>query len=145
MADEPSLSIGRLARAAGVNRETLRYYERLGLLQPDERTAAGYRLYGTRGVKRLHFIKRAQAFGFSLEEIRELLSLRPERARSCDRVMAMLDRKLDELETQLTEMRRFHRELSRYRVRCAEALEEGADCPLIVDVSRPEKAGAPGT
>jgi DNA-binding transcriptional MerR regulator len=144
MADEPSLSIGKLARAAGVNRETLRYYERLGLLPPDERTAAGYRLYGSRGAERLRFIKRAQGFGFSLEEIRELLSLRPQSAKSCDRVMAMLDRKLSELETELAEMRRFHRELSRYRVRCAEALEEGADCPLIVDVSRPEKKRAPG-
>ena len=145
MSDEPILSIGRLAKEAGVNRETLRYYERLGLLSPDERTAAGYRLYGARGAERLRFIKRAQGFGFSLEEIRELLSLRPQSARSCDRVMAMLDGKLEELARQIAEMRRFHKELSSYRFRCAEALEEGSACPLIVDVSRPEKKMAPGT
>ena len=145
MSDEPILSIGRLAKEAGVNRETLRYYERLGLLSPDERTAAGYRLYGARGAGRLRFIKRAQAFGFSLEEIRELLSLRPESARSCDRVMSMLDRKLEELSKRIEDMRRFHKELLGYRRRCAEALEDGAACPLIVDVSRPEKKRAPGT
>jgi DNA-binding transcriptional MerR regulator len=139
MADEPTLSIGRLAKEAGVHRETLRYYERIGLLAPDVRSQAGYRLYGARGAQRLRFIKRAQGFGFSLEEIRELLSLRPESARSCDRVMAMLDRKLEELSRRIAEMRRFQKELSTYRSRCAEALEDGAACPLIVDVSRAGK------
>jgi DNA-binding transcriptional MerR regulator len=144
MSDGPLLSIGRLAKEARVNRETLRYYERLGLLPPDERTRAGYRLYGARGAERLRFIKRAQAFGFSLEEIRELLSLRPESARSCDRVMAMLDRKLEELAQRIADMRRFHKELSAYRRHCAEAFEDGAACPLILAVSRPEKKKAPG-
>jgi DNA-binding transcriptional MerR regulator len=139
MSDEPILSIGRLAREAGVNRETLRYYERLGLLSPDERTSAGYRLYRARGAERLRFIKRAQGFGFSLEEIRELLSLRPRSARACSRVMAMLDRKLEELARQIAEMRRFRKELSSYRFRCAEALEDGAACPLIVEASHPGK------
>jgi len=139
MTHDESLFIGELAGKAGVNRETLRYYERRGLLKPVRRTGSGYRVYGRESTERLLFIKRAQGFGFTLEEIRELLTLRPESSRSCDRVMGMLDRKLEELRQQITEIRSFHKQLSRYRQRCAEALDEGESCPLIVEVSHPRK------
>jgi len=139
MAHDERLLIGELAQKAGVNRETLRYYERRGLLKPVRRTGSGYRVYGRESAERLLFIKRAQGFGFTLEEIRELLTLRPESSRSCDRVMGMLDRKLEELRQQIAEMQSFHKQLSRYRRRCAEALDEGEPCPLIVEVSHPRK------
>lgn len=71
-----SLTIGRLAREAGVNLETVRYYERRGLLPRPPRSASGYRLFPTEATRRLRFIRRAQELGFSLGEIRELLSLR---------------------------------------------------------------------
>ena len=70
------LTIGRLARQGGVNLETIRYYERQGLLPKPPRTAAGYRMFPRETGRRLRFIKRAQELGFSLNEIRELLSLR---------------------------------------------------------------------
>ena len=70
------LTIGRLAQLAGVNLETIRYYERQGLLSAPPRTAAGYRLFPREAARRLRFIKRAQQLGFSLSEIRELLELR---------------------------------------------------------------------
>lgn len=70
------LSAGKLARAAKVNVETLRYYERRGLLPEPPRKASGYRVYPGTAVERLHFIKGAQALGFTLEEIHELLHLR---------------------------------------------------------------------
>ena len=71
-----ALTIGRLARLGGVNLETIRYYEREGLLQKPPRTPAGYRLFPRETARRLRFIKRAQELGFSLGEIRELLALR---------------------------------------------------------------------
>lgn len=71
-----SLTIGRLAREAGVNLETVRYYERRGLLPRLPRSASGYRLFLAEAARRLRFIRRAQELGFLLAEIRELLSLR---------------------------------------------------------------------
>ncbi len=140
MQDEERFLIGELAEQAGVNRETLRYYERRGLLQPARRTAAGYRIYNRESVDRLRFIKRAQGFGFSLEEIRDLLAMKPENPQSCNRVMHMLDEKIDDLAERIREMQRFHRQLARYRKRCGQALAEGEACPVIVEVSRSRKS-----
>lgn len=137
MGTERALFMGELARQAGVNRETLRYYERRGLLKPRRRTPSGYRLYDADDAERLRFIKTAQSFGFSLEEIGELLALRPESPRSCNRVLAMLDQKLEQLGRHIAEMQRFYDELSRYRRRCRTALAAGESCPLILDVARP--------
>jgi hypothetical protein len=74
-----SLTIGRLAKQVGVNLETVRYYERQSLLPRPPRSASGYRLFPTGAARRLRFIRRAQELGFSLKEIRELLSLRVSR------------------------------------------------------------------
>ena len=139
MQDDERFLIGELVEQAGVNRETLRYYERRGLLKPARRTASGYRVYDRESAARLLFIKRAQGFGFSLEEIRDLLAMKPENPQSCNRVMNMLDEKIDELAERIREMRRFHRQLARYRKHCGEALVEGESCPVILEVSRPGK------
>ena len=76
MHTEGRLTISRLARLGGVNLETVRYYEREGLIPKPPRTRAGYRVFPQDSVRRLRFIKRAQELGFSLTEIQELLSLR---------------------------------------------------------------------
>ena len=128
--------IGELAARAGVNRETLRYYERRGLLKPARRTAGGYRIYDEESAARLLFIKRAQGFGFSLEEIRDLLGMKPENPRSCNRVMKMLDNKLEEIGVQIQKMEHFHQQLTGYRKQCDEALAEGECCPVIVSVAQ---------
>jgi len=135
MQDENQLFIGELAERVGVNRETLRYYERRGLLEPAGRTASGYRIYDDRSEARLLFIKRAQTFGFSLEEIRDLLQMEPDNPGSCHRVMAMLDGKLEELSRKIDEMRRFHEQLQGYRKQCDVALADGECCPVILSVS----------
>jgi MerR family transcriptional regulator, copper efflux regulator len=70
------ITIGRVARAAGVTVQTIRYYERLRLLRPVTRRPSGYRLYGKDEILRLQFIKNAQALGFTLREVTELLNLR---------------------------------------------------------------------
>lgn len=140
MQDEQRFLIGELAERAGVNRETLRYYERRGLLKPARRTASGYRVYDRESAARLLFIKRAQAFGFSLEEIRDLLGMKPENPRSCNRVMNMLDGKIEESTERIREMQRFRRQLTRYRKQCREALAEGESCPVILEISHPHES-----
>jgi DNA-binding transcriptional MerR regulator len=80
------LTIGKLASAAGVNTQTIRYYERSGLFPVPARTPGGYRQFGPDELRRLRFIRRAQGLGFSLTEIRELLGLRVHDPRSCGAV-----------------------------------------------------------
>src|SRR5260370_17039131 len=80
------LTIGQLAEQAHVNRETVRYYERRRLLQRPSRSIAGYRVFSDDALRRLRFIRHAKMLGFSLEEIKELLSLRVRSIDTCDRV-----------------------------------------------------------
>ncbi len=99
----PSLSIGQLARRAGVAIDTVRYYERNQLLTPAGRLESGYRRYGETEVKRLRFIRRAKALGFTLADIRELLSLSEQRSvpkikRAAEAKLADVERRIEELE-----------------------------------------------
>lgn len=136
------LLIGELARRAGVRRETLRYYERRGLLKPARRTSSGYRLYGRDSEERLRFIRRAQSFGFTLDEISVLLGLRVDSPRSCRRVAQILQAKLEDIARKLEELTHFQQQLTHYREECLRALDRGdVNCPVIEDVSqrgRPE-------
>mgnify|MGYP003551110020 FL=1 len=98
-----NLGIGQLAKRAGVAIDTVRYYERNDLLSPAGRLASGYRRYGEAELKRLRFIRRAKALGFTLEDIRGLLSLSDERSvarikQAAEAKLADIDRRIDELE-----------------------------------------------
>jgi Zn(II)-responsive transcriptional regulator len=98
-----TLSIGELAGRAGVAIDTVRYYERNGLLAPAARLASGYRRYGEAEVKRLLFIRRAKALGFTLPEVRELLALSSKRSvasikRAAEAKLADIDRRIAELQ-----------------------------------------------
>jgi MerR family transcriptional regulator, copper efflux regulator len=98
-----NLGIGQLAKRAGVAIDTVRYYERNALLSPAGRLASGYRRYGAAELKRLRFIRRAKALGFTLEDIRGLLSLSDERSvakvkKAAEAKLADVDRRIDELE-----------------------------------------------
>src|SRR5215472_1551214 len=88
------ITIGQLAKQARVNRETVRYYERRRLLQRPSRSLGGYRVFSDDAVKRLRFIRHAKMLGFSLEEIRELLSLRIDSVVTCDRVRERTQNKI---------------------------------------------------
>ena len=102
------MRIGKVSREAGVNVQTLRYYERRGLLPKTERLASGYREYDPATVARVRFIKNAQELGFTLNEIGELLALRTNRSQSQREVRALATRKIEEMERrirQLTQMR----------------------------------------
>lgn len=103
--------IGNVAGLAGVSVQTVRYYERLGLLPAAQRTESGYRVYSPQTVERLQFIRQAQAAGFRLDEIREILRLKYAGQSPCDCVRGLLERKLKEVERQMAELVRFRQEL----------------------------------
>lgn len=108
---EPHFTIGELARAAGVPTSTVRYYERVGLLEPVGRTVGNYRFYGEAAVERLQFIRAAQATGFSLDDITSLLPLRGGIASSCQRVQGLIRERLGELRKRMDDLRRVERVL----------------------------------
>jgi DNA-binding transcriptional MerR regulator len=123
------LTIGRLARAAEVGIDTVRFYERAGLLPPAPRTASGYRLYGPADVERLRFIRRAKELGFSLEEIAELLRLSEGRGSRAG-VKALAEKRLHDLDRKIRELTVFRTTLARYAKECSgSGPVEG--CPII--------------
>ena len=124
------MTIGELALAAGGPAATVRYYERRGLLAPAPRTQAGYRVYDADGVRRLRFIKHAQALGFSLEEVQELLALRVTEPASCARVEATTQHKLRHVRERIRELRRMERVLESL-LRSCEARQATDDCPVL--------------
>ena len=125
-----SLTIGKLASAAGVNAQTIRYYERSGLVRAPKRTSAGYRQFGADELRRLLFIRRAQDVGFTLAEIRELLALRIHDPRSCAAVSRRVEAKITATEEKIRELQKLLKSLSRLRASCA-ARKRTDDCPVL--------------
>jgi len=105
------MNIGQLARAADTNAETIRYYERIGLLPPPPRTAGNYRDYATVHVSRLTFTRRARDLGFSIEQVRTLLVLAGQKEQSCEAVDAIARDHLAEVKRKLAELAALRREL----------------------------------
>ena len=106
MSERPLL-IGQLAKLAGVKPDTVRFYERSGLLPKPARTASEYRLYDEATVNQLRFIKKAQSLGFSLDEVRRIIRLRGQGSRTCHSVLAIAEATLDETEIKLRELQKF--------------------------------------
>jgi DNA-binding transcriptional MerR regulator len=106
------LKIGEVARRAGIGVETLRFYERSGLLDRPARTEGGYRLYDAAALKTLEFIKRAQALGFTLEEIKRIISESRAGQRPCAEVRETVRRRLAELDEQMAQIRRYRNALA---------------------------------
>lgn len=122
------LSIGRLADEAGVNVETIRYYQRRRLLAEPDKPPNGHRRYPVDLVKRVRFIKRAQALGFTLDEIAGLLQL--DEPNSCARTLALAARKLDIIERKLADLSAMRRALSTLMRQC-ETARGRVTCPII--------------
>jgi DNA-binding transcriptional MerR regulator len=101
------MRIGDLAKLAGVKTDTIRYYEKRGLLPKANRAASGYRSYDERSLKQLRFIKQAQSLGFSLDEIRRILNLRGSGGETCRCVINIAEATLAETETRLAELQAF--------------------------------------
>ena len=125
-----SLTIGQLAKTAGVNIQTVRYYERLKLLTPTARKPSGYRLFGTTESHRLCFIKNAQALGFTLREIRELLNLRVRSTASCGDVQRKAAIKLAQVEAKAKDLQALARAL-RNLIRSCQAGQSPDGCPIL--------------
>ncbi len=123
------IAIGGLSKHTGTNVETIRYYERVGLLPAPARSAGGYRLYGTGHLKRLTFIRRARTLGFSIGEIRTLLRLADERKRPCAEVRVVAEAHLEDVRSKIADLRRMERVLRATVARCAASGR--SDCPVI--------------
>lgn len=123
-----TLGIGALARQAGVRIDTVRYYERSGLLLPRSRLPSGYRRYGTTELARLRFIRRAQSLGFSLKEIRDLLALW--KGRDVARVKRAAQTKLAGVDARIAALQRMRDGLATLIAACP-GHGEPADCPIL--------------
>jgi Cu(I)-responsive transcriptional regulator len=118
MIAEPALTIGEVARATGTQAETIRYYERIGLLPAPLRTAARYRIYDRSDVSRLAFVKRSRDLGFTIEEVRVLLALAQDADRDCKEVDAIARRHLTDVEGRIGDLQRLAKELRRLIGQC---------------------------
>lgn len=128
------LTIGRLSATAAVNLETVRYYEKIGLLPAPPRTEGGHRLYGEMHVKRLTFVRRARELGFTLEEIRALLHLSDERQPSCTKARAVATKHLSDVRAKISDLKRMERVLTETVARCADGTRP--ECPLLETLFR---------
>jgi len=135
-------AIGSLAQRTGANVETIRYYERVGLLPAPARSAGGYRLYGIAHVKRLMFIRRARALGFSIDEVRTLLKLADERKRPCAEVRVVAEGHLEDVRTKIADLKAMERVLKDTVSRCAKGT--GSHCPVIEALYREAPSSGPG-
>ena len=132
--DQPSLAVGAFAAAAGVNVETIRFYQRKGLLPEPTRPYGQIRRYGDGDVARVKFVKSAQRLGFSLEQIASLLRL--EDGTHCDEARLMAEEKLDDVRAKLGDLRRIESTLRRLVADCC-AAEGTVTCPLIAALNSP--------
>ncbi len=129
-----TMTIGRLADLGEVNIDTIRYYEREQLLLPPTRSASGYRQYGQADLKRLQFIRRAKALGFSLQEIRDLLSLTSARVSDMHGVKRKAEERLEAVEHKISELQRVKRGLKKLIAACP-GQGELSHCPIVAALS----------
>jgi len=126
--DPTKITIGKAAAAAGVNVETIRFYQRRGLLLEPPKVLGGFRYYDEATIARVRFIKRAQALGFSLEEVLGLLAL--EQSNACHETHDVAVRKLQLVEERITDLRRIRTTLKKLVQQC-EAGSAAVSCPII--------------
>lgn len=131
------LTIGDVAARAGVNIQTLRYYERRGILPRARRSAAGYRLYPPDTVRLIRFIKRAQELGFTLEEIEELITLRSNSSRKRDQARALAAKKMRDIDEKLARLQAMRSALYTLQEDC-ECGRETLVCPILEALEHPD-------
>ena len=125
------LTIGSVAQQAGVNIETLRYYERKGIVPKPPRTSSNYRLYSEETVRRVRFVKRAQELGFSLREIKELLALRATRGAKCRDVGRQALQKIEEIDEKIQTLEAMKDVLRKLVKECASTRAPASDCAIL--------------
>ncbi len=120
---------GVLAEKTGCNLETVRYYEKAGLLRKPARTQKGYRLYGAEDVKRLHFIRRCRELGFSISEIRGMLDIVDKRTYTCADISAMTEAHIRDVKGKISDLRKILKTLQSMAEQCQSG--KGQDCPIL--------------
>lgn len=125
------LNIGKLAKSCGVKTDTVRYYERLGLLAPIERSESGYRKYGQESVKRLNFVRRAQGLGFTLGEIKELLELSEQPEVDCGDIRKRAGQKMEEIEEKIQDLKRMKKSLAALSEYCPGKGKPLSECGIL--------------
>jgi MerR family copper efflux transcriptional regulator len=138
----PPLRIGQLARLAKVSVQTLRFYERKGLLPKPPRGASGYREYAADAIGMVKFIKRAQELGFSLREIKELLALRKVPRATCGDVVVVAQRKIEEMEQKISDLRAMQTALSQLLADC-KGQAPITQCPIIEALAGASESDSP--
>jgi MerR family mercuric resistance operon transcriptional regulator len=133
----PDYTIGQLAQSAGVNVETVRYYQRVGLIREPVRPQGGFRRYPQEAVERIRFIKRAQRLGFSLQDIAELLELGEAH---CADVREKAQAKRAQIDAQIRDLAAMREALDRLIARCR-AGQRDARCPIIESLTDPAHRG----
>jgi len=131
-------TIGKLANAVDVNIQTVRYYERLKLLRPSARRPSGYRIYGEHEEQQLRFIKNAQALGFTLQEIAELLKLRVTSTARCGDVERRAQAKLTQVEAKVRDLQALARTL-RSLIRDCRAGQPTDRCPILQSLEKTDQ------
>lgn len=133
------LTIGQVAKGAGIGVETVRFYEREGLLEEPERRPSGYRQFNERIVVRLRFIRRAKELGFTLKEIKELLSLKLDPSTTCADVKGRAEVKIADIEARIDSLKRMKRALVKLTRACS-GRGETSDCPILDVLDGEEEA-----
>ena len=133
--------IGQAALETGLSIDTIRFYEKQGLLKRSPRTEGGFRLFRSDDIQALKFIRRAQELGFSLSEIRELLILRAEHVPACSHVKELLDQKLAAVQQKISELQSLERSLKVAQRKCKQGLDTAMPgheehCPVLEEISQ---------
>ena len=137
----PMLKIGDVARQAELSIDAVRFYEREGLLGRVKRSSAGQRQYDDETVRRLAFVRRATALGFSLAEVKSLLTLRVSARMPCDRVRERALTKLADIDRRIAELQQMRGALARLAAGCEDGAAAGT-CPFLDELSRPLDVGS---
>ena len=134
-----ALHIGSAAKQTGLSIDTIRFYQKSGLLKPPARTAGGYRVFSEAEIAELQFIARAQDLGFSLAEFKELLSLRNQKGRACPEVRGLIHCKLQNVRQKIVALKQLESELARGLRSCDRALKRPLapqrGCPVIEEIA----------
>jgi DNA-binding transcriptional MerR regulator len=133
--------IGQVAHETGISIDTIRFYEKHGLLKRSPRTEGGFRLFGAGDIETLNFVRKAQELGFSLNEIRELLMLRAEHVPACSHVKELLEQKLTAVGQKITELQSLERSLKAALRKCKRELKTATAgpeecCPVLDDINQ---------
>lgn len=127
------MNIGEAAAASGVSAKMIRHYEKIGLIDPADRTESGYRVYGQQDVHTLRFIRRARNLGFSVPEIHDLLALWRNRQRASADVKALAVRHLEDLQAKVSEIQGMIEALEQLVAACSD--DKRPDCPILGDLA----------